>query len=439
MLRPDENIEARREMVPLLMKRRHGQSAIASELRRDPVSSRSARTAGAAEPPGLVQPAERPAADRHPPFRLLHVAEVIRGGTATYLSTIAPVQTAAFGQENLHFLVPAVYRHDIDTIPDSQVTTVPASGRGLVAHWVYFRALRQAIRAFRPDVIHAHGSFGGLYVRLHAALQGRKRPRIVYCAHGWAFQRKSAPYKRRLFRIAERLLARFCDTVVSISRSEFDAAVAAGIPSRKQRLVYNGLADHPEDVMPAPPLAEDDRLSFLFVGRLDAQKGIDILLDVLRSLDPDRYRLYVAGEAVVPGEDITQRLGTIPGNVVLLGWQTPSELAGLYAKVDAVVVPSRWEGFGYVALEAMRASRAVIASRSGGLPEIVEPGRTGLLFDIDDAAQLTGLLRQADRATFAEYGRNGRARFLAEFTAHRMNSLLLDLYRDLRPSPVAKS
>jgi glycosyltransferase involved in cell wall biosynthesis len=422
-------------MVSLLMKR-HEQRAMAGKRLEHPAPDRREGAIAAPLPTGRARPDDLPPADRPQPFRLLHVAEIIRGGTATYLATIAPVQSAVFGAENLHFLIPEIYRRDIATIPDHQVTTVPASGRGLAAHWIYFRALHRAIKAFKPDLIHAHGSFGGLYVRLGAALRGRRRPRIVYCAHGWAFQRKSAAYKRGLYRIAERLLAHFCDVVVNISRSEQDAALAAGIPRHKQRLVYNGLTDHQEDFMPAPPLEDDDKLSFLFVGRLDAQKGIDILLEVLRSLDPDRYRLYVAGEAVVPGEDITLRLGTIPENVVLLGWQTPSQLTALYAKVDAVVIPSRWEGFGYVALEAMRASRAVIASRSGGLPEIVEPDRTGLLFDIDDAAQLTRILKNANRGVLAEYGRNGRARFLAEFTAHRMNELLLDLYRDLRrPSP----
>ncbi|HWK45049.1 MAG TPA: glycosyltransferase [Stellaceae bacterium] len=386
------------------------------------------------EDPRRIQfPSRERFAERNQPFRILHVAEVIRGGTATYLTMIAPIQLAEFGAENLRFLIPAVYQRDIDTIPACHVTTVPISGRGLMAHWTYFRALGRVLREFRPSLIHAHGSFGGLYVRLHAMLiEPGRRPLIVYCAHGWAFQRKGAAYKRWLYIAAERLLAGFCDAVVNISCSELDAAIAAGIPAHKQVLVYNGLADIPEDSKPASLPHDGDKLTLLFVGRLDVQKGIDILLEVLRSIDPDRCRLYIAGEAVVPGEDIAQRLGPIPSNVTLLGWQSPAQLAQLYAGVDAVVIPSRWEGFGYVALEAMRAGRAVIASRTGGLPEIVEHGRTGLLFDIGDSMQLTRIIMQGSRAEFAELGRNGRVRFLAEFTERRMNSLLLSLYRDLR-------
>jgi glycosyltransferase involved in cell wall biosynthesis len=387
----------------------------------------------ASKPRRIHFPLPQQSEARNRPFRILHVAEVIRGGTATYLTMIAPTQLEAFGAENLHFLVPERYRQDISAIPSEQIATVPAGGRGLKAHWTYLRVLHRVMRDFRPDLVHAHGSFGGLYVRLLAMLQGaRGRPIIVYCAHGWAFQRTGAIYKRWLYIAAERALAPFCDAVVNISRSEFDAALAVGMAARKQVLVYNGLADISEHgMLPSLP-TRADHLTLLFVGRLDVQKGIDILLDVLRSLDTDRYRLYVAGEAVVPGEDISQRLGPIPPNVMLLGWQSPAQLKRLYGVVDAVVIPSRWEGFGYVALEAMRSGCAVIASRCGGLPEIVEHGKTGLLFDIDDARQLSEIIRQGSRAAFAELGRNGRARFVAQFTADRMNSALLSLYRDLR-------
>ncbi|MDB5359565.1 MAG: glycosyl transferase [Rhodospirillales bacterium] len=386
-----------------------------------------------AKPHPLQAPTLHQVEERNRPFRILHVAEVIRGGTATYLSVLSQSQTDEFGIENLRFLVPMHYRQDIAAIPDELIATVSAGGRGLRAHVTYFRELRRVMHDFKPDLVHAHGSFGGLYVRLHAMLQGfGRRPIIVYCAHGWSFQRAVPFYKRWLYIAAERALTPFCDAVVNISRSEFNAALAIGMAAKKQVLVYNGLADVGEDPMPTSLPSSNDKLILLFVGRLDVQKGIDILIEVLRSLDPDRYRLFVAGEAVVPGEDLSRRLGPIPDNVTLLGWQSPMQLKQLYAGADAVVIPSRWEGFGYVALEAMRASCAVIASRSGGLPEIIEHGKTGLLFDIDDARQLKEIIDHGSRAAFAELGRNGRDRFVAEFTADRMNTALLGLYRTLR-------
>jgi glycosyltransferase involved in cell wall biosynthesis len=367
---------------------------------------------------------------------ILHIAEVVRGGTATYLNALAAAQFAAFGPGRVHFLLPEIYRPDVAPIPDRTLRTVPGPVRTLGAPWRYIGALRRAIRELRPDLIHAHGSFAGLYLRLYllaTSLSRRPRPRVVYCAHGWAFQREGSRHKRRLYALIERLLAGLSDASVSISRSEYEAALAVGLPRGRQHVVYNGLADLPQE--PGPDAAPPDAgkpLALLFVGRLDRQKGIDILVSALRLLPPERYRLYVAGAAVVPGEDITTRVGDhVPAGITFLGWQSPAELERLYAEIDAVIVPSRWEGFGYVAVEAMRAGKAVIASTAGALPEIVRDGQTGWLFDSGRPDELARILMREDAASLADLGRNGRKRFLTDFTADRMNQALIALYHDL--------
>jgi len=359
--------------------------------------------------------------------RVLHAVEVIRGGTATYLQTIAPSQFAALSSRNVYFLVPERNRRDLAGIDAENMRMFRYPGRSLSGLVAYLTALRKAVRDIMPDIIHAHGTFPGLYVRLYALLLGaRRRPRIVYCAHGWSFQRRESKYKLWLYTLVERFLSRYCDAIITISRSEIDAAIAAGLPAHRLSLIYNGLP-----VIPAGAPARTIRpakIALLFVGRLDVQKGFDILLDCFHDLDRERYHLYVAGEAVHSGEDITTRLGAVPPNVVFLGWQTPEQLSALYAGVDAVVMPSRWEGFGFVAVEAMRAGCAVIASRVGGLLEIVRHGRTGLLFEIDKPEQLRGILRGVTRSGLRELGLEGRRRFVAEFAADRMSTELLALY-----------
>ena len=99
------------------------------------------------------------------------------------------------------------------------------------------------------------------------------------------------------------------------------------------------------------------------------------------------------------------------------------------------MLASRWEGFGLVALEAMRAGKPVVASRVGGLPELVEDGVTGRLAPAVSATLLAQALLQDDPDTLVRMGAAGRLRYATAFTAARMNADLLALYADLVRPP----
>jgi len=96
-----------------------------------------------------------------------------------------------------------------------------------------------------------------------------------------------------------------------------------------------------------------------------------------------------------------------------------------------VVVPSRWEGFGLVALEAMRSGCAVLATRVGGLPEVVDEGVTGALFAPDDSDALVHLLVSLTETRLAEMGAAGRRRFEALFHVDRVVNELDAVYREV--------
>ena len=96
-----------------------------------------------------------------------------------------------------------------------------------------------------------------------------------------------------------------------------------------------------------------------------------------------------------------------------------------------VVVPSRWEGFGLAAAEAMRAGKPVIASDVGGLCELVDDGVTGRLVRSDSAEALRTALLMDDGQALRVLGENGRRRYLARFTATEMNETLLGIYSQL--------
>jgi glycosyltransferase involved in cell wall biosynthesis len=118
-------------------------------------------------------------------------------------------------------------------------------------------------------------------------------------------------------------------------------------------------------------------------------------------------------------------------HIEFLGWMDSAGVAAQINACDVVVMPSRWEGFGLVAVEAMRAGKAVWASAVGGLREVVEDGVTGRLFPVGDVAALRALLAQAERATLQRMGEAGRRRFLAHYTSDRTHARLLHLYAEV--------
>jgi glycosyltransferase involved in cell wall biosynthesis len=165
----------------------------------------------------------------------------------------------------------------------------------------------------------------------------------------------------------------------------------------------------------------------LFVGRLDRQKGIDILLDIFSEISDKSILLYVAGEPVLHDVQCVP-----PKNVVMLGWIGHTDIDSYYRAADVVVIPSRWEGFGLVALEAMRNGIPVIASDAGALPEIVVDGVTGWLYHSGDPGQLLGILRSISIAELKIRGIEGRRRYMEKYRSEVMNRKIVDNYERLQ-------
>jgi glycosyltransferase involved in cell wall biosynthesis len=374
-------------------------------------------------------------------MRILHVGEVVRGGIVTYLRAVVPKQRTEYGDGVIFGLVPGVFEKDVAGIFPA-LLRANWNGRSPLSLWRYFRSVREAIEVTRPDLIHAHSTFPGAAVRLAAALiPKRRRPMVVYCAHGWAFKRETSGLKKRLYAGIERALTPLADGVVHISNDEAAAADAFGIRPRSQITIYNGLPNRPEtDDRSDAPKAAAGSIHFLFVGRLDRQKGFDILAAALKSVERNDIVVHVVGDAVVPKEAVDTSSGArLDPRLRFHGWLRPDELDPLYQRAHAVIMPSRWEGFGYVAIEAMRARCAVFASRRGALPEIVEEAVTGHLFDPSSPAELVKLIEKADLPHLCRLGEEGRRQYLRRFDETACSAALIAYYRQLmvRQAPVA--
>jgi len=141
--------------------------------------------------------------------------------------------------------------------------------------------------------------------------------------------------------------------------------------------------------------------------------------------------LEIAGDGALEADlrATVNRLGL--GDLVTFLGLVP-QVAAVFERAEVVVVPSLGEGFGMVALEAMERGRPVIASAVGGLPEIVDDGRTGLLVPVSDSEALAEAIRglAGDTTRTAAFGAAGRERALTEFTQERCTDRTAELYRD---------
>jgi glycosyltransferase involved in cell wall biosynthesis len=257
-------------------------------------------------------------------------------------------------------------------------------------------------------------------------LASKTKPKVIYTPHAFGFMMQSSAWKRALFSELETHLSLVADAIICGSDYEQRAAIEAGIPPDRLHRIYNGIAI-PDMSATAQIVRETGPLRLLFVGRFDRQKGLDVLLNAMSQLPPDMFWLVVVGAPVQDGAVDQPRLP----NVKYLGWLPHDELSRFYVEADVLVMPSRWESFGLVAVEAHSHGVPVVAARCCSLPEIVEHKTSGLLFDVDDSAGLANLLLSTPRAHWREMGRAGRQNVEKSFVDVKMLHETDELYRNV--------
>lgn len=364
-------------------------------------------------------------------MRILHVFETLPGGPATYMNETVPAQIEALGKDNVMVLVPDAHVSFVKTIPSSSVSTFTRKRR-LTALPALAVAVARQVKAFKPDIVHAHSTFAGAIVRAISALPGHF-PSVVYCPHGWVFDMQTLGILQHPARWIEKALVPLSRMIVAISDHEYQQGLKAGIPARRMTVIENGISSKSPQIIPAE--WKDERTKVLFVGRLDRQKGVDILLDAAALLG-DKAVFRIIGAHVTNKDDLKR---APLANVEFLGWKSAEEIAGQMAVCDVVAMPSRWEGFGLVALEAMRSRKPVIASAVGGLQSVVSDGVTGVLVPACDHLALARAISSRDCESWAQMGAAGHDRFMERYRSERTNQQLMSLYRSILDERAAES
>ncbi|MHB1912242.1 MAG: glycosyltransferase [Acidimicrobiales bacterium] len=374
---------------------------------------------------------------------VVHVLEALEGGTARHVSDLV---TRVAGIEHHVALPPrrvggvtateAVAEMEAAgaTIHRIDMRRLPLSPRNATALW----ELGRLVRRLRPDVIHGHSSAGGALARL-AGLAGGSggarsgnggRPRRIYTPNGI--------YPGAPAAAAERGFGALTDRLVAVSESEARlVATRAIVPEERIVVIPNGI-----DLTPPAPGGADLRAQLGidagvaligFVGRLVPQKAPGLMVEAGGILVHEGVEAVTVmiGSGPLSGEldraiidlsltDRVRRVGHLDRATAVID------------QLDVLVLPSLYEGCPYAPLEAMRAGVPVVLSDATGNRDVVDHGRTGLLFPPGDAASLAGAvsLLLSDAGLRARLTGAARQRLAADFDITDMATATERLYAE---------
>lgn len=363
--------------------------------------------------------------------RVLHVGKFYppaRGGMEKVLQVLAEGELGAV--EN-HVLVanegPRTVHESVNGVRVTRVASLKKVGAVAICptfpYWM---------RALDTDVMVVHEP-NPVAIVAHALV--RPKSRLIFWVHAevvrpaWRYKLFYRPFLRRMLRLADRIVV----------ASPQVAQYASELQPFRDKCVVIPYAMNPDQHAPTPAHAEriaalraNPRPLVLFVGRLVAYKGVDVLLRAIVGVDA---RLAVVGDGPLRGEleSLAHTLG-IAERTTFVGNADATELTALYNACDVFVLPSvtRAEAFGMVQLEAMSCGKSVVSTNlPSGVPWVNQHDVTGLVVEPGDVQQLATAIGRllADATLRDRLGAQGRARVEQEFSIRRLVDQTTGLYR----------
>lgn len=367
----------------------------------------------------------------------LHVLQLAREQARRGHDVVVVAGTLAAGEESMEYVAEEL-GVELLKLPALQRELSPRADPAAIVE------LRRIIRRRRPDVLHTHTAKAGATGRLAALAAGRARPRaVVHTYHGHVLSGYFSRRWERVFRLIERGLALTSGTLVAVSDEVRDDLVGFGVaPARRFVVVPYGFE--------LPPWSEADdearrtlrveigagESTFVagWAGRLTAIKRPLDLIRTLRALvdqEVDALLVLVGdGEDRPAVEALAGELG-VADRCRLVGFQ--KSIRPWYASFDALLLTSANEGTPVVAIEALAASRPVVATRAGGTGTVVRNNESGYLEAIGDTEALAARLRTLAGAPELRerMGAYGAEDVRARFAVGRMADEIEAIYRRL--------
>ena len=297
----------------------------------------------------------------------------------------------------------------------------------LRALWHVWRLLRR----IQPDIVHTHSSKAGFVGRIAARVANV--PHILYTPHGHVFQGYFTPVVTRRFILLERLAARWTDRIITLTDAEADQHLAVGIGRREQFVTIPSGIDLDRVVTVAPKRLVAHGRIVGTVARLVPVKGHLFLLDaipkILQRCPKAKFVFVGEGEMRQVLEEQANGLG-LDDRITFAGFRedVPAVLAGM----DAFVLPSLNEGMGRVLVTAMALGKPIVATKVGGVPELLGNGEAGILVPPGDSGAIAEAVSTVlcDRSRAHALGEAGRRR-ASRYSAESMISALAKVYHEV--------
>ncbi len=306
------------------------------------------------------------------PFRVLHCLRAPVGGLFRHVCDLAKAQSDAGYAVGVLCADKPNDRQTLERISELAkhcelgVTRIGLGRKPGFSDAKALMATTYKLRELKPDVLHGHGAKGGLLARCAPASEPLAR---IYTPHGGSIHYAPNSPVGLMFGLAERLMLKRTDGLIlesDFARSIFEHRFGE-LPTNTQ-VVHNGLAESEF----APVSTKSDPADFLFLGEIRELKGIYTLLDAIAEIASKRpVTVDVAGDGPeMAAFTAAVETRSLSHSVRILG-KVPARDA--FARARAVVLPSHNDSFPYVALEAAAGGKPLIATSTGGIPEIFGP------------------------------------------------------------------
>jgi glycosyltransferase involved in cell wall biosynthesis len=370
--------------------------------------------------------------------RRLCVLTMIDGLMTAGAETVATRIALGLDRERFESIIcstrPSARRH-VEAVRAEGIEVLELERRSKLDVWRW-RPLAQLLRSGRIDVVHAHKFGSNLWAAL---LKPRSRPPVLLAhEHSWS-------YEGTLRRVVDRqVIARRADAIVAVSPIDRVRMIELErIPPEKIVYIPNGIPDRPvgegKRVRHELGLKATDTVVGTVCG-LRPEKELETTLRALGRLTPRRPQLHFVVVGDGPQRARLERLAAELGVPSLfLGHRPNEEMPDLLAAMDVLVCSSRFEGMPLAVLEWMAAGKAIVASRVGGIPAILEHGREALLVPPRDyatfAEEISRLLD--DPLERLRLGEAAQRRQRAEFRFDQTVSLIESLYERLHSQAAA--
>lgn len=294
----------------------------------------------------------------------------------------------------------------------------------------------------RPEVIHAHSHRYGHVLEAALVAESRDIP-LVVTTHYHPADPWEPPIKKGLLRVQDFAFGatayRTAGALIVETEREA-AAVREFAPGTKLRVIPPGVDLERWSDLPSPEGARSltglPPKYLLFAGRLARNKGLPTLLEAWAGLPAaSRPELVLVGQDWGMRGELEARakqLGVL-AHLRFLGSVEPERYRAVFAGAGAFVLPSEYEAFGLVLLEAMAARLPIVATRVGGVPEVVAEGETALLVEAGNVGEMRSAIQGllADPVRAKSLGDAGRARLEARFSWARTAKAVREVYREL--------